>query len=296
MRNLIVILGPTASGKSKLGVTLAKKFKGVVISADSRQVYRGLDIGTAKITKPEMHGVKHFLLDVASPKSQYSVARYVKDVQRVLRTIPESTPVFLVGGTPFYIKAITTPLAFSPIPPNPALRRRLAKMTTTRLIARLQAIALDRAKTVDPANRRRLIRAIEIASFRPPPPAKRGAGAVPAFQNSRILKLGIGINRKTLYRRIDQRVDLQLNKIIAEVKKLHHSGLTWKRLESFGLEYRFTSQYLQGRTTKPEAAERIKFGSHDFARRQLTWWRNDPEIHWVFALKQAEWLTQKFLS
>src|SRR4029078_4516477 len=121
-------------------ITLAKKYHGVVISADSRQVYRGMDIGTGKITKKEMKGVPHFLLSVASPKSQYSVARYVRDVSKVIKKTSPSTPIFLLGGSPFYIDALTKPNAFSSVPPNPTLRRRLAKKTTTQLVTRLRQL------------------------------------------------------------------------------------------------------------------------------------------------------------
>lgn len=297
-RKVIVILGPTASGKSALGVRLAKKYHGVVISADSRQVYRNLDVGTAKISKKEMQGVPHYLLDVASPKAQYSVARYAKDVQRVLKKIPSRSPVFLVGGTPFYIKAITEPGSFSPVPPNPALRRRLADKTTAQLIALLRKKNPVRLKNIDAANRRRLVRAIEIALYRPPPAgggAARSAGVV-GTAPLHALKIGLQVNRDTLYTRIDRRVDMRMQRLVREVKQLHMQGLSWKRLESFGLEYRFTSLFLQSKITQADAAQKIKFGSHDFVRRQLTWWRKEKDIHWITTTASAPALVTRFLK
>lgn len=293
MRNMVVILGTTASGKSALGVRLAKKFHGVVISADSRQVYRGLNTGTAKITKSEMGGVKHFLLDVASPRGQYSVARYVQDVQRVLRHLPKTTPVFLVGGSAYYIKAVTEPGSYSAVPPNLALRRRLAAKSTYQLIKELTKLDPNRARSIDPANRRRLERAIEIASSTP---LSEGGRAPGVAGSQRIFKLGLQVPRPELYRRIDRRVDVRFKKIVTEVKKIHRSGLSWRRLESFGLEYRFTAQFVQGKITKTEAINKIKFGTHDFARRQLTWWRKENDIRWVRNIPQADQLARKFLQ
>ncbi len=290
MRNLIVILGPTASGKSALGVRLAKKLHGVVISADSRQVYKGLNIGTGKITAKEMRGVPHFLLNVASPKSQYSVARYVPDAARVLKRLPSTAPVFLVGGSPFYIDALTKPDAYSPVRPNPTLRRRLAAETTAQLVAQLRKINPARLKNIDFANRRRLIRAIEIASY-------RDHVRAPEFPSLRVLKIGLNVPRVELYRRINRRVDSRMRQgMAAEVRRLHESGLSWKRLDDFGLEYRWLSRYLRGRLTKAEAVRQLKSVSHDFAKRQMTWWKRDRDIHWIDRPKQAERLVRSFLA
>ncbi|MEK7637140.1 MAG: tRNA (adenosine(37)-N6)-dimethylallyltransferase MiaA [Patescibacteria group bacterium] len=294
-RRVIVILGPTASGKSALGVRLAKKFHGIVISADSRQVYKGMNIGTGKITAKEMRGVPHFLLDVASPRGQYSVARYVRDVRRVLKKIDSSTPVFLVGGSPFYIDALTKPDAYSPIPPDPKLRRRLAAKTTAQLIARLQALDSGRAKTIDPANRRRLIRAIEIASYQPPPLTRRGEEVV-GVPPMRVLKIGITRPKTMLHRNIDRRVDTRLRQgMIAEVRRLHRHGLSWKRLDDFGLEYRYLSRYLRGQIAKTEAVRQLKSAIHDFAKRQMTWWKRDQDIGWVTKGQQTDKLVRTFL-
>lgn len=288
-RKLIVILGPTASGKSSLGVKLAKRFYGVVISADSRQVYRGMDIGTGKITKREMRSVPHYLLDVASPRSQYSVAKYVRDVTKIIRRTPTTTPIFLVGGSPFYIDALTKPNAFSPVPPNPTLRRRLAGWSTSQLIDQLRRLAPERLQNIDVANRRRLIRAIEIYSAKILPPSI----VLPPF---RVLKLGISINKKKLYRNIARRIDVRMRHgMLNEVKRLHQEGLSWKKLDTFGLEYRFLSRFLQKKLTRAVAIQQLNRATQDFSKRQMTWWKRDQEIYWIIKSTQASLLVKKHL-
>ncbi len=286
--SVIVILGPTASGKSSLGVRLAKKFNGVIISADSRQVYRGMNIGTGKVTKQEMLGVPHYLLDVASPTGQYSVARYVRDVQRVMKRIPATTPIFLVGGTPFYIDAILNPLSFSPVPPNPALRKNLSLVTTAQLVTKLKKIDPQRALTIDTKNSRRVIRAIEVASF-------KGKVTTPLLPPMNILKIGITLPKKRLYQNIDRRVDFRMKQgMLNEIRKLHAAGLSWKKLDSFGLEYRFLGRHLQAVVNKQEAITQLKSAIHHFAKRQMTWWKRDQDIIWISPHKNPSALVKKF--
>lgn len=288
-RPLIIILGPTASGKSALGIRLAKKFHGVVISADSRQVYRGMDLGTGKVTTREMSGVPHYLINVASPKGQYSVDRYVRDVARVLKKIPAGTPIFLVGGSPFYIDALTKPGSFSTVPPNPVLRRRLAKSPTSLLIAILKKKDPKRAATIDQANRRRLIRAIEVASVKHPP-------KTPALPPFHILTLGTKISKPKLHHNISTRVDQRLRQgMINEVRRLHRQGVSWKRLDAFGLEYRYIAAYLQKKITKPEMVAQVNTAIRQFAKRQMTWWKRDQDIVWITPAKAAP-LVRKFLQ
>ncbi len=290
MHNVIVILGPTASGKSSLGVKLAKKFHGIVISADSRQVYRGLDIGTAKITKKEMAGVPHYLLDVASPRGQYSVSHFVRDFTHVMKKIPESTPVFIVGGSPYYIKAITVPGSFSPVPPNEQLRRRLEKKSTAQLIAILNKKNPVWAKTIDRANRRRLIRAIEVSS-------EKGSKATPDLPPMNVMRIGLKVSRQKLHRRIDDRVDSRMRQGMAqEVARLQKNGLSWKRLNAFGLEYRYLSLFLRGSLTKADAVSQLKSAIHAFVRRQETWWRKEKDIRWITKTNSAAPLVRNFLA
>ncbi len=179
---LIVILGPTASGKSELAVKLAKKFNGEIISADSRQVYKGLNIGTGKITKKEMKGIGHHLLDVASPKRKFTVAQFQKLAFKKIREIQRrgKTP-FLVGGTGFYIQSVVDNISIPEVTPNWKLRKALEKKNTEELFSMLKKLDPARAKTIDSKNPRRLTRAIEIASAegRGAGPPQRGAATAP---------------------------------------------------------------------------------------------------------------------
>jgi tRNA dimethylallyltransferase len=289
-RKLITIVGPTAVGKTALSVLMAKRFDGVIISADSRQVYRGMDLGTGKVTKREMGGVPHFLLDVASPKTQYTVAKYQRDVLTVLKKIPDSTPIFLVGGSPFYIEAILNPTGISTVPPNPRLRKQLANWSTARLFAELKKRDPKRATTIDQANPRRLIRAIEIARGTP----TIQSTPLPPFD---VLRIGKTLPTKKLFPQIDRRVDRRMKQgMVREVEQLHEGGVSWKKLESFGLEYRFLSLYLQGKLTKAEAVMQLKSAIHYFSRRQMTWWKRDQSIHWIKSEAQAVKLIQSFLK
>lgn len=279
---IIAIVGPTASGKSTLGVRLAKRFGGVVVSADSRQVYRWLNVGAGKITKREMRGVPHYLLDVASPRSVFTVAQYQKKFRTLLKTIPIDTPIFLVGGSPFYIQAALTTADFPAVKPNKALRTHLEKKTTAQLFSFLQAKDPRRASTIEHLNRRRLIRALEIIATtgKPVPPLN-----LP--QRNNVLLLGITLPREKLYRNIDRRVDARLKQgMIAEIQRLHAEGVSWKRLESLGLEYRDLSFYLQKKLSREDAISQLKFHIHAFARRQLTWFQRMP-VQWISSEAEA---------
>lgn len=289
-RPLIVILGPTASGKTSLGIALARRFHGVILSADSRQVYRGLDAGTAKVTKREMQGVPHYLIDLVSPKRVFTVAQFQAAAQAALKNIPLTTPVFIVGGSPFYIDAITNPVPFPSVRPNPSLRKRLSKKTALQLFALLKKRDPARANNIDRHNRVRIIRALEIvdALGRVPPRATNHA--------TNVLKIGLNPARSRLYKRIDDRVDIRVPGIVAEIKRLRRQSLSWKRMDALGLEYRWIGRYVRGDIKKAEAVERLKGDIHAFARRQLTWWRRDHSIHWVASTVQAQKEVQRFLA
>ncbi len=289
-RPLIVILGPTASGKTALGVALAKRFMGVVLSADSRQVYRGMDVGTAKASRREMLGVPHYLLDIASPKRTFTVAQFQKHALTTLRPLPASTPIMVVGGSPFYIEAILNPAPFPHVTPDRALRRRLGRRSTAQLFALLKKKDPKRAASIDRNNPDRLIRALEIVS---------ALGSVPTRPETspyRILKIGLNPPRGELYRRIDRRVDARMPGILTETKRLHQNGLSWQRLEQFGLEYRWATRILTNNVSRAEGISRLKGDIHAFARRQLTWWRKDREIKWIAKTTQAKRLVRHFLQ
>lgn len=290
---LIVILGPTASGKTNLSIKLAKKFKGEIVSADSRQVYKGMNIGSGKITKKEMRGIPHYGLDIASPKRKFNVSRYKKFTLKTIKSVWEKNKIpFLVGGSGFYIQAVIDDLKFPEIKPDWKLRKKLEKKPNKELFEMLEKTDPQRAETIDKNNPRRLIRALEIAinGKNPVPPLKKsslGAG---------ILILGIKKNKKELKKLISQRLIKRLNKgMISEVKKLNRQGLSWKRLEEFGLEYRYIAYYIQKKIGYKEMTEKLQKEIEHFAKRQMTWFKRDPRIKWVKNSSQAENFVKKFL-
>lgn len=271
---IIVIVGPTASGKSELAVTLARRFNGEVISADSRQVYKGLDIATGKITKKEMRGIPHHLLDVASPKRTFTVAQFKKKAEKALHAILKKGKIpIIAGGTGFYISALVDNITLPNVPPNQKLRVRLEALDAEALHKKLSAYDPGRAATIDPRNRRRLIRAIEIA---------RALGNVPAIKKENGHNaLFIGLAPKNLRERIKERVRARIKRgMVAEAKRMRAQGITLRRMQELGLEYRFLAKYLEGKLSKEELSEKIETGDWQYAKRQMTWFKRDKRIHW----------------
>jgi len=290
---IIVILGPTASGKSDLAVELALKFNGEIISADSRQIYKNMDIGTGKITKKEMKGIPHYLLDIASPKTQLSVAHFQKQAKIAIEKILANgkTPI-ICGGTGLYIDAVIDNQIFPNVKPNFKLRKKLEKLTTKELFAKLKKLDPNRAKNIDRNNPRRLIRALEIVMISKKP--------VPKIQKRRdydVLKLGVKRDQKQLNELIWKRLIKRFNaKMTNEVKKLLKSGVSFKRLYDFGLEYRWIGLYLQEKITKEQMIQGLYKAIKDFSKRQMTWFKRDEEIHWIKNQKEAEKSIKKFLN
>ncbi|HEY4509401.1 MAG TPA: tRNA (adenosine(37)-N6)-dimethylallyltransferase MiaA [Candidatus Paceibacterota bacterium] len=283
---LIAIVGPTASGKSSLGVTLAKQFHGEIVSADSRQVYKGLDIGSGKITRKEMMGIPHHLLDVASPKRKFSAGRYQKLALRAIRDIQKRGKIpILVGGTPFYVYAVVDGYVFPEVKPNSRLRRELEQLSIEQLLEKLKKLDPRRARTIEQKNKRRLVRALEIVmtTGKPVPKLEKHS---PLFD---VLMIGIKRSPEELKKRIHKRLLDRLDHgMVVEVDRLRKTGLSWKRLEELGLEYRFIAQYLQKKISYKEMVDLIQKESEDFARRQMVWFKKDPRIHWVSSDLEAE--------
>jgi len=289
---IVVIVGPTASGKSALGVLLAKKFGGEIVSADSRQVYRGMNIGTGKVTKKEMAGIPHWLIDVASPKRTFTVAEYLKLAQRAISDIHQRGKLpILVGGTGFYIDALIKGLSIPPVPPNPKLRSRLERKSIAELFHLLKKKDPRRAKTIDPKNKRRIVRALEIVY---------AIGKVPPLESApKYDALFIGIRkpperlRRLIRERLLKRVKLGM---IAEVKRLHDKRkISWKRLENFGLEYRYIAFYLQGKLSREETLRQLELAIWHYAKRQITWFKKNKKIRWIKNENEALELAKNFL-
>jgi len=289
---ILVIVGPTASGKSDLAVKLAKKYNGEVISADSRQVYRGMDIGSGKITEKEMAGLPHHLLDVADPKRTYSVAQYQKLAHKTIAEILSRGKLpIIVGGTGLYIQSIIDDLALPEVAPNAKLRKELDKKAPAELFTILKKLDPNRAKNIDPNNPRRLVRAIEIAEF---------LGHVPPLKKTErynTLQIGLQADMPNLDKKITLRLSKRLKQgMLAEVKQLKKTGVSWRRLENFGLEYRFIARFLRGQISKTEMIESIKSESLKYAKRQMSWFKKDKRIVWIKKPSEAEKLTGKFLG
>jgi len=276
---ILVIVGPTASGKTSLSIALAKRFRGEVISADSRQVYRGLDIGSGKVTPEEMAGVPHHLLDVADPMTTYTAHDFVHDATTAIHEITDrgNLPI-IAGGTFFYVDTLLGKQTIPPVQPDEHLRASLDTQSTETLIKRLQELDPKRAATVDVANRRRLVRAIEIAT---------NLGTVPPptpIQDThyRALTLGIAIEKEALHHNIHIRLLERLEAgMVAEVETLLARGVTHERLEAFGLEYRYISRYLNGVLPYETMVTELETKSRQFAKRQMTWLKRDQSIIWV---------------
>ncbi len=294
---LLVILGPTASGKTDLSIKLAKKYNGQVLSADSRQVYKGLDVGSGKITKKEMQGVPHYLLDVANPKRKFTVSQYQKLALKAIKNIQKRGKLpILVGGTGFYIQSIVNDILIPEVKPNWKLRKELEKKSIQELYSLLLKKDPRRAKNIDKYNPRRLIRALEIimSTKKPVPKLKQDFKR----NNFEILQIGINKSHEELRKNIQKRLQNRLknNALINEVKNLHKSGLSWKRLEEFGLEYKFVAQYLQNKITQQEMVGKIQIESEHFAKRQMTWFKRDKKINWIKNQKQADKLVKNFIK
>lgn len=297
MKKILVILGPTATGKTDLALQLALKVKGELVSADSRQIYKRLDIGTGKIPSTGrwkiedgrwvVNGIPIHMYDVVSPRKQYTVAGYVKDAARVIGDIRKRGKLpIVVGGTGLYFKALLDGLPNLSIPIDRKLRRELEKLSINQLQEKLKKsspIKWESMNYSDRQNPRRLIRAIEleISSRRSPYLHLRGG-----FASYDILKIGLSANREILYKRVDEHVISRINQgMIEEAKKLYKNGLSLKRMRQLGLEYGVLADYLDGNIRGVQGDQGlikiIQGKIHGYIRRQLTWFKKEKDVLWI---------------
>ena len=303
---VIVVLGPTAVGKSTLAVELARRFNGEVISADSRQVYSGLNIGTGKITKREMQGVQHHLLDVASPKTVGTKKQFTAEKFRqlgekaIVDIIARGKVPIICGGTGFYIQALVNGTVFPDVPPNVALRKKLARKTPAQLFAMLAKKDPRRAAEIDRNNPRRLIRALEIVE---------ALGKVPEQADTKKTDLpyqpffiGLKLPSEILKEKIATRLHARLSHgMIPETKRLHAAGLSYTKMEMLGLEYRSLARFLQKKISREEMETELQHAIWHYARRQNQWFKRDTKIHWYSSTSAKDRrsitaATQKFLE
>lgn len=346
MRNnkIIVILGPTSSGKSEIAIRLAKKLAlskiegskdAEIISADSRQIYRGMDIGTGKIVRdfsvPSSKlkaqssklniywsdGIPHYMIDIINPNTDYNVAKFKKQAEKIIEDILKRGKLPIIcGGTGFWIKAIVDNVDFPAVKSNKVLRNQLSNKSAEALFKMLRKLDPKRAETIDKKNKVRLVRAIEIA---------KSLDHVPNIKyqilNTKyhFLQIGIDVPKEKLRKNIQKRLETRFKQgMIKEVKKLREKyKLSWKKIQSFGLGYLWIPLYLQGKLTKQEVFEkvypmeypaerdnfakrnlfhRVYLAEKDYAKRQMTWFRKDRRIKWLKSYKEIERETRKFLT
>lgn len=298
MTKILVVCGPTATGKTSLAISLAQKFKGELVSADSKQVYKGLDIGTGKDIPPdfrkkgfyEYKGIRVWGYDLIGPKGQFSVSQFVAFARAKIREILRKGRLpILVGGTGLYIKAMVDGISTVEIPKKEALRKNLAGKETRELfemLAQLDPIKAGSLNVSDIKNPRRLIRAIEIATW------KLEFGAVP-HRRARVYKdvlfIGLSAPKEVLSRKIEERVGVRLRSgIEKEISSLLKSGVAWDDQSMSSLGYRQWRDYFEGKKTRKEAIEEWEKEERKYAKRQITWFKKDPRINW-FDITTTDW-------
>jgi len=284
---LIVIAGPTAVGKSALSVKLAAELGGEIISADSMQVYRGMDIGTAKITEKEMNGVPHHLINVLDPKEPFNITLFQKMAKEAIRGIYERNKIpVLTGGTGFYIQSVIYDIDFDDSSENSCIRDELNKemqeLGPEKMHEMLEKADPASALAIHPNNRRKVIRALEFYRMTGQRISEHNEEQHKNLSPYRMKFYVLSMEREILYRKIGMRVDRMMEEgLLEEVKRLRDSGCTSDMISMQGLGYKEIFAYLEGRSTYEDAVEKIKAETRHYAKRQLTWFKREPEAVWI---------------
>lgn len=300
-QKLLVILGPTATGKTDLAFYLAKKFNGELIACDSRQVYAGLDVGTGKAPNGQwainneqwekgkgywkIGGIRVWMYDMVLLNKQYTVADYVKDANRVVNDIEKRGKLsIIVGGTGLYAKALIEGLSSLGTPINKKLRQQLNFLSLQQLQKKLQKIALEKWQSLnhsDKNNPRRLVRAIELKVSRKNLGDKGNLGNQGLAKKFDILKIGLNASRDILYEKINKRIYEWIEKgILEEVKNLRKEGMSGKRFKELGLEYAVVMEFMEGKIDFDEMLEKMKSKVRQYAKRQMVWFKREKNIFW----------------
>lgn len=280
---MFVILGPTSSGKSDYAIRLAKEASGEIISVDSRQVYRGMDIGTGKVPRDTnrdpaegffSEGIRHHLIDAASPKREYNITHFLRDAKKAITDIERRGKVpILCGGTAFWVEALLSGTSFPEVKPDKVLRAKLDRLPVEALFGMLQEKDPERAATIDAKNKVRLIRALEIIASLGKVPRSKICNLQSAICNN-IQIIVLNPPKEILHARIEKRLKERLEQgMMQEVKRLHDEGVSWKRLEGFGLEYRWCTRFLQEKISREEMETELLKDIKHYAKRQLTFLR-----------------------
>lgn len=281
---VLAVVGQTATGKSNYAVSLAKKYNGEIISIDSRQIYTGLDIGSGKITKKEMRGVPHHMLDICDPKKRYTVSQYKKKVDQIIKDCHKRGVLpILCGGTGLYIDAILSGVIFPEVPPNTQLRKKLEKLSTEELYTILQKKDPIRAENIDVKNKVRLIRALEIIE---------SLGSVPKVKVEKPYEayiIGLTLPDEVLKEKIHMRLITRVKQgLFKEVQNLYDQGVPEKRLLELGLEYRYGMQYINKTLLKEQAIIELEKAIWQYAKRQKTWFKRNTDIVWITPDKEPK--------
>lgn len=284
---ILVVTGPTATGKTALSVELAKKLGGEIVSADSMQIYRGMDIGTAKVTKAEMQNIPHHMIDIADPSEDYSVSRYVEEADAAVRGILSRGRLPIVaGGTNLYIDSLIAGLDFAEKAEDAALRESLNKQYDDiggeAMLEHLRGFDPERAAKLHPADKRRIVRAVEIYILTGETMTRHDEETKKRPKRYDAVKIALTFaDRAVLYDRINARVDKMVSDgLFDEVKGLLDSGLSPESTSMQAIGYKEPAAYFRGEMSKDEAIELIKLSSRRYAKRQLTWLRRDTTVLW----------------
>lgn len=300
---IVILYGPTASGKSAVAIKLAQKFNGEIISADSRQIYKGLNIGAGKVNGSwnaklgafESEGILHHLIDVAEPMEDYNVSHFKKDCGRIIEDVLTRGKVPIIcGGTNFWIDSVVHDSQIPEVAPNPELREELEKKSVDELFSQLEQLDPERAEKIDNKNKVRLIRAIEIATKLGSVPKPISPVLNPKYD---FLQIGISAERENLNEKIKTRLEQRFEEgMIQEVENLHENGVSFEWMERIGLEYRWISRYLKHEVSLEEMKERLYFDIIHFAKRQMTWLKRNEKIIWLADYYEIENEVEKFLQ
>ena len=281
---VLAIVGPTAVGKSKVALALAERIGAEIVSADSRQVYRSMDIGTAKASPEERRRVPHHLIDVVDPDQEFTVVHYRDLALRAVEDVLERGKLpLLVGGSGLYVRTVTEGLVVPEVLPDREYRRALEQRSGEELHRELAAVDAAAAARIDPRNIRRVIRALEVWRATGRPFSEQQTTAGPGFE---VRKIGLTCNRELLYRRIDARVDQMMAAgLLEEVRDLS-SRYSWDLPAMSGIGYRQLGQHLRGEIDLTPAVQRIKYDTHRYARQQYTWFSlEDSSIRWFYVIE-----------
>jgi tRNA dimethylallyltransferase len=317
---IVVILGPTSAGKSAVAIKLAREFDGEIVSVDSRQIYRGMDIGTGKVirdanikhqtpsTKQDTkykiqntkdifmsEGIPHYMIDIVNPQDTFSAAEFKQQADKVIADILRRGKLpILCGGTGFWIKSIVDNIAYPEVEPDWQLRKELDKESTEELFSRLKKLDPRRAKDIDAKNKVRLIRAIEICGSLGHVPDTKYQIPNTKYQ---FLQIGVSVPKETLHARIKARLDARWSDgMLAETEKLHRQGLSWEKIQSFGLGYFWMPEYLQKKIILEELYEKVYLAEKDYAKRQMTWFSKDKRIIWLEKYSDMQKEVAKFMK